>query len=337
MPTTQTVDLVEARRNYTPKADLAEVQRNYKYDLDKFLKHSSTKDINDDPEALRTVLASAAHSIEKGLAFEAPRAGFGASKIPLILAAIDELERTGNADIIVEGARGCLRQYVEFHDLQGWPLPAHLESDLRSFVESLDADPLPGGAITLTKNEIMQATDFDYERFIRSRYSVRHFTGEAVSPEVIQKAVGQAIKTPRVCNRETRKVYAAHDPELRNHLLTYHHGNSGFGHKLGAVLIVTVDLRGFDMIGERNQPWIDGGLFAMSLAYALHAARLGTCMMNWSEDCDHDQLLRKEFNIPDNEVIITFLGVGHVPEVFEVAASPAPDLKSVLSELTVRS
>lgn len=336
MPTTQTVDLTEARRAYTPKADLAEARQNYDYDLERFLKHSSTTDINNHPVALSAVLASAAHALEKGLAMESTRAGFGATKIPLILAAIDELERSGEADIVVQGARGCIRQYVDFHDKNGLPLPAHLEDELRSFVARMDAEPLPGGSITVTKSDLEQATDFDYERFVRSRYSVRHYTGESVSPDAIRKAVSLALKTPRVCNRETRRVYAAHDPELKKHLLGYHHGNNGFGHNLGAVLIVTVDLRGFDMIGERNQPWIDGGLFAMSLAYALHSDQLGTCMMNWSEDYEHDQRLRKEFNIPDHEVIITFLGVGHVPDVFEVAASPAPDVDAVLTPLSVR-
>jgi len=188
----------------------------------------------------------------------------------------------------------------------------------------------------LTKKEIEDATDFDYTRFVQTRCSVRHFTGQSVSPDAVRNAVSQAIKTPRTCNREMRRVYAAYEPKLRDHLLTYHNGNRGFGHKLGAVLIVTVDLREFDMIGERNQSWIDGGLFAMSLGYALHAARLGTCMLNWSEDFEHDQVLRKEFNIPDHEVIITFIGVGHVPEAFEVAASPAPSADDILSVISVR-
>lgn len=336
MTTVAEVDLIAARRAYTPKADLAEAQANYKYDLDKFLKYSSTSEINKDAEALSATLASAAHSLEKGLAMEAPRAGFGARKLPLILAAIDELEQLGCTDPIVQGAKGCLRQYVEYHDSRGLPLPEGFETALRALVSEAGSETLPGGAVTLTKRGIQEATDFDYEAFVRSRYSVRHFTGEAVSAEDIRQAVSLATKTPRVCNRETRHVYAVHDADLRKHVLTFHHGNGGFGHRLGAVLIVTSDLRGFDMIGERNQPWIDGGLFAMSLVYALHAAGLGTCMMNWSEDFQHDQVFRKEFNIPDNEVIITFIGVGHIPDVIEVAASPSPEPDAILHELTLR-
>lgn len=336
MTITTDLDLVQARRDYTPKADLDEVRRNYEYDMRRFVEHSSTKDINPDPAALEAVLASVAHALEKGLAVEETRAGFGVGKLPLTLASVRALETSGSAGPVTEGARECIRAYVEHHDSRGLPLPVELEAELRAFVAEAGPFSTPGGSVTLTREAIEQATAFDYDGFVRSRYSVRHFTGEAVSPEEVRTAVNRALKTPRVCNRETRRVRAAYDPTLRNHLLKFHHGNGGFGHRLGAVLVITSDLRGFDMIGERNQPFVDGGLFAMSLAYAFHAAGLGACMMNWSEDYEHDQLLRREFDIPDNEVIITFLGVGRLPEQFEVAASPSPDVDSVLTELSVR-
>lgn len=337
MNTTQLPDLIDARRAYTPMADIAEIRRNYEYDMDKFVRYSSTKDINNDPVALTACLASVAHALEKGLAMEKPRAGFGLGKLPLAFACLKELEAGGNASVVTEGARGCLRDYVEYHDRHGFPLPEMWETELRAIAADQRSGTWPGGAATLSREEIELATAFDYDRFIQTRYSVRHFTGETVSHEAVQRAVGRALKTPRVCNRETRRVYAAYDPEMRERLLEFHHGNRGFGHMLGAVLIITSDLRGFDMVGERNQPWIDGGLFAMSLAYALHADRLGTCMMNWSEDYEHDQALRRVFNIPDNEVIITFLGVGHMPDRFHVAASPKPGIEEVLTELSLRS
>ena len=128
----------------------------------------------------------------------------------------------------------------------------------------------------------------------------------------------------------------AYEQKLKEQLLSYQNGNRGFGHKLGVVLMVTVDLRHFDLIGERNQGWIDGGLFAMSLVYGLHAASLGTCMLNWSEDCESDKAIRKAFNIPDYEIIITMIGAGHVPKKFEVTASPAPDVDEVLSIIKPR-
>lgn len=330
------IDLDLARRNYTPKANLAEARKNFEYDLGRFLKHSSTKDINQDHVALASFLTSAYHSVEKGLTMEVPRAGFGARKLPPIIAAINALETSGYASHATRGARGSIQAYVKYHDEHSLPLPTELETELRSFAASLEGQSLPGGAIALSKRDVADATNFDYAKFVHTRASIRHFTGENVSPEAIRTAVGLAIKTPRSCNREMRRVHVAYEPDLRNHLLSYHHGNRGFGHKLGAVLIVTVDLREFDMIGERNQGWIDGGLFTMSLVYAFHAARLGTCLLNWSEDSEHDQLTREAFNIPDNEVIITFMGVGHMPEVVEVCASTAPSADDILSVVQTR-
>ncbi len=333
---TEVLDLDDARRTYTPKADRDEVRRNYEYDMERFIAHSSTSDLNPDPVALEAVLASVSHALEKGLAVEETRAAFGAGKIPLTLAAVRELEARGHSGVVTEGARDCIRQYVQHHTEHGFELPASLDAELRAFLSEAEPGGTSGGSVTLTRTQINAAVDFDYDRFIQSRYSVRHFTGAPVEAADVERAVERALKTPRVCNRETRRVHVAYGTELRNHLLTYHHGNRGFGHKLGAVLVITSDLRGFDMIGERNQPFTDGGLFAMSLAYAFHAAGLGACMMNWSEDTDHDQLLRNEFDIPENEVIVTFLGVGHLPEQFEVAASPRPQVGEILQELRVR-
>ena len=65
----------------------------------------------------------------------------------------------------------------------------------------------------------------------------------------------------------------------------------------------------------------------------MHAGGLGTCMLNWSEDCEQDKRLRAAFDIPDHEVVITFIGVGQMPEEFEVAASPSPAVNEVLSLL----
>jgi nitroreductase len=327
----QPVDLTEARRNYTPKADLAEAKRNYDYDMRRYLKHSSTLDVSQDPVALAAYLTSAYHAIEKGLAIEDTRAGFGFDKIRPILAAITELERMGEAEFATRGARGCMQSYLRYHDDRGLPLPVEIEEELCAFAADMEGKTFPGGATPWTRKQIEEATDFDYGRFIQTRSSLRHYTGEPVAPEAVENAVRLAIKSPKVCNREMRRVHVAYEPELRNHLLSYHNGNRGFGHKLGAVLVVTVDLREFDTIGERNQGWIDGGLFAMSLVYALHAARLGTCMLNWSEDCEQDKRLREAFDIPDHEDVITFIGVGHMPEEFEVAASPSPDIDRVLS------
>lgn len=330
-----TQDLADAR-GASARIDVETAHANYNYDEARYLKHSSTIKINPDPVALKAFLVLAEHAIEKGLAIESPRPGFGSEKIHSIILAVTELERSGHSDEAVVAARACLKQYLELHDNRKWSLAPELDSTIREFLAQKPCGS-SGGTIPLTRTDVEQATSFDYDRFIFSRHSVRHFTGEPIARETIRDAVRLAIKSPRVCNREARHVYVALDPEVRSKLLTYHHGHAGFDEKLGAVFVVTVDVRHYHMIGERNQGWIDGGLFAMSLCYALHSKGLGTCMMNWSEPCSQDIKLREAFEIPDNEIVITFLGAGHIPPKIDVAYSMPPDVDEVLSDIQERS
>lgn len=330
------VDLDEVRRAYSPKADPVEIKRNYDYDMERYLKHSSTYILNADPLALSSWLVSAFHGVEKGMTMEAGKEGFARKKIPSMMAAIRQLENTGHASYATEGARGCLQAYVSFNDDLGMKIPDEYESEVRAFVAGMKQEEFPGGSISLGRAQIEAATDFDYDAFTQTRCSLRQFTGEAVDPNVLENAVRQALKSPRSCNREMRRVHAVYDPEMRDELLTYHSGNRGFGHRLGAVLVIASDLREFDMVGERNQGWIDGGIFAMSLVLALHANRLGSCMLNWSVDCEQDKRLRDAFDIPDHEAVITFLGVGQMLETFDVCASPSPNVEDVMSVLERR-
>ena len=55
---------------------------------------------------------------------------------------------------------------------------------------------------------------------------------------------------------------------------------------------------------ERNQGWIDGGMFAMSLIYAFHALGIGTCCLNWAVDSRTDRTLRSVVSMPDHEAVI---------------------------------
>ena len=82
-------------------------------------------------------------------------------------------------------------------------------------------------------------------------------------------------------------------------------------------------------MNERNQCWIDGGLFAMSLVLGLHAQGLGTCFLNWSKSSPRDRAMRALLKLPPEEVIIVLVAVGHLPDTLEVARSARPPLDSV--------
>lgn len=304
------------------------VFQNYAWDARRFLRHSSTTNPDMSPTATQARLTKEYHRIEKGMALPETRPGFGAAALSNTRTLVQRLERQNNAGLETQGARGTLARYADFH---GADLPADV-AWTADFTTG-DTSALPGGTRVLTRAELDAARAMDFDAFARSRYSVRQFTGAPVDPAEITRAVSTALKTPRVCNRESRRVHVAYSEPARTRMLGHQNGNRGFGHLAGAVILVTADVRHFTDLGERNQPWIDGGLFAMSLAYALHGQGLGACMLNWSATWWRDRDLRADLNIPDHEVIITMMAVGHMPDQVTVAASPPPDVTDILHEI----
>lgn len=143
---------------------------------------------------------------------------------------------------------------------------------------------------------------------------------------MIAEAVAIAIHSPSVCNRQAWKVHAYFDRAKIDHLLSYQNGNRGFGHRIPCLLIITMDLQCFDGVIERYQPWIDGGMFGMSLLFALHHLRFGAVPLNWSVLPREDKQLRETGEIPKAESIIMLIGTGR-PETS--AAIPASQRRSI--------
>ena len=136
--------------------------------------------------------------------------------------------------------------------------------------------------------------------------------------------------TPSVCNRQAWRVYCFHDPDAKRAVLAHQNGNAGFGHQASWVFVITCDVANFVSVGERNQAWVDGGMFAMSLLYAIHSLGLGACALNWSKEKEDDRALRRTAGIDDRDVIIMLAAVGHLPEKLRVAHSVRKDLNEVM-------
>jgi hypothetical protein len=62
----------------------------------------------------------------------------------------------------------------------------------------------------------------------------------------------------------------------------------------------------------------------------MHAEGLGTCMLNWSADRETDIALRSCVHIPDNEIVITLIGFGHMKDDFRVPVSRRKPMEMVL-------
>lgn len=142
-----------------------------------------------------------------------------------------------------------------------------------------------------------------------------------------------AAKAPAVCNRQSGKIYITRSPQKIAQLLEIQGGATGFGGDVKALAVLTANLRNFWNVGERNQVWIDGGLFAMSFLLGLHARGLGAVSLNWSKSPRKDRELREAIALPEEEVVIFLVGIGHLPDELEVAQSWRPPADQILLDL----
>jgi nitroreductase len=300
------------------------------YDFRRFLIWSSAGRTTLSQTQARAVITIQSHRIEKGLALPAPRPGFGIDAVTSLIECVDAyLAEFGWDDTIAAGtdALSAYRDFNARHQVL-MPMVDHALGRLR-MVGGIQGLPI-AGTKNVTRAEIVGTLPDDLSAFFASRHSVRQFAPHAVAQDLIVRAIRMAQKTPSVCNRQAWKVHVFSEPEQKREILKFQNGNRGFGDTASHLLIITVDLQHFTSAGERTQCWIDGGLFAMSVVYALHSLGLGTCMLNWSVLKETDRAVRTVAGIPDSQVIIMMIVVGNLPDEFTVAYSLRKGLEDVI-------
>ena len=218
--------------------------------------------------------------------------GFGSAKIRSLLHEVQQYQSKFGCDEVSFATVGVLRGIQHFHARTG-----HFERDWEIALSTLEDAEIRAGRpasdgipnIQLTRAEIQAALPQDPEAFFWRRCSVRQFERGSIDRGLLERAIRLAQKAPSVCNRQSARVLIYTDPDEMRIVLKHQDGNAGFGHDVAAVMVVTSDLSCFYKDGERNQAFVDdGGMFAVSLVYALHSLGLGSCLLNWSRDPRED-------------------------------------------------
>lgn len=286
-------------------------------------------------EVLKTQIIKSYHRVEKGLALANPRPGFGTDAIALLLEDVEQYLSQHSADWTTTAALQTLQQYCAFNRAHGLDVGVieHRAAALRQRAALAAHGPELGGVMPVTRHAVLDAATLPFGTFVRHRFSVRQFAPRPVDMALIESAVGDAQYAPSVCNREGAQVYIVEGPDRIKELLAHQNGNRGFGDAAGALLVITARQAAFHTVGERYQGWIDGGLFAMTLVYALHAQGLGTCCLNWSVEPAADRAFKLAAGLPLDDLVIMLLAVGHLPAEFAVARSARRPLDEVLHRL----
>jgi nitroreductase len=262
------------------------------------------------------------HVIEKGLSMPEFRPRFGADMVRQLSRYLEQWEQiprekgacTNNQ---IEAAYAVLEAYRQRHSELGIDISDILGNE-PSGVPCQNGES-KGGVMPLPEIAIDDGEAFS--RVVHTRTSVRDFKINRIPEQtIIKKAVSLATRSPSVCNRQTWRVHI-YEGNRAQEVLALQNGNRGFGQTIPMVLIPTSDMRYFTGSIERYQPWIDGGMFSMTLLLALHAEGLGAVSLNWSVDNARDEALRKTANIPDHERIMMLIGCGYPKEGAVVARS----------------
>lgn len=265
------------------------------------------------------------HKIEKALSLPGRKRLFAVEVIPEVTGMLEVWER-GHGDRNDPIYKGAINSLIAYSDCvkslsldpDGLVLPA-----LTKFLSERHA--VCNGPDTPLRPERVVANYpislEDFRKLMLQRRSYRDFSSECVPPEVLRSAVELAQLSPSACNRQPCRVHVMESETVRSAALLNQNGNAGFGHLAPVVLAITSDASYFFDATERHQPYVDGGLFSMSLIYALQVQGLVSCCLNWCVHPEQDRGLRRVIPIKSSEQIIMLLAVGYPPDEVVVPKS----------------
>ncbi len=314
--------------------DNIKVRREFKKDFLLYKKYQYNNKKIHTKNALEAKIYRQTHVLEKGLSLSSPKETWGGGKAIELLDYIDELTVYGykiEESSAAQNAIGVLQKFLSHHEQRGF-FPTDIIERVNKLQHFLVSNKYENfGTVESTRQEMAKASHSEFPDFFMSRHSLRQFSDRTVDIDDIKKAVRLAMHSPSACNRQSTKVYFYSSADVNRKLGREILGNSGFEDEVKNYLVITGDLSSFYGSLERNQVYVNGGIFIMALVEALHYFGLASCILQ-SNECSKTDLQIKKVcgNIPENEKIIGFIAVGYYKESFAYAVSNRKDLDEIL-------
>ena len=300
------------------------------YDLIRFIKYSAWDADMSNKNKRNYHIAKTYHSLEKSLSFKNRAATSGWSIAYLTLDILKEAKLHGNFGYFDRAGLKALKSFISSKN----SMDLEKSADINKKIKSFDfLDEARHGSMKYSKSDFEQGVLDKPESFFLSRYSLREFSNTQVDNDKIRRAITLAEKTPSVCNRQAWHVYHSNERDVIDGVLKHQQGNRGFGDRVPNLMVITSDLNAFMPGQEHYQHWIDGGLFSMSLIYALHSLGVASCCLNWSQAPVNDKKLREEFNVKPQHTIIMMLAIGYPDADNKVCVSSRKPVDEIYSRL----
>lgn len=286
------------------------------------MKYNASVNTDNDIEKMQYTMLRENHTIEKGLSMRNPKKGFGQQKVTNLLNRLDKYMTIyyQHDSAFMDYPLSTISNYIQYTKSNGIDIPAIEKMYNQTVMRLKDGkyNHIPSGIFPETKAHILDKCNSDFESLLYSRHSLRYFISDIVSTDDLEKALRLAQRTPSACNRQGWKTHVFLNDKCHE-LLEWQGGCRGFERDIHTAILVTANLKAF-LSYEVFQAYVDGGLYAMNLINALHSMGIGTIPLSLAFQTSKLQTLQA-FGIPENEVPILIIGVGYLPENFNVAVS----------------
>lgn len=263
------------------------------------------------------------HALEKGLSLRDPRPLFGQAKLDYVMAELDRYDAK-ISPLPAEMILGTLASYAQTHRARGVDDP--LLDRLEAYVADRRArlGVTPHGGLRHFDRAYADVTRLTPAEFLASRFSSRTFADETLDPEEVARIVALAQMAPSQCNRQASHAWFYQAPDKIAALLALQGGSSGFAEDVRNLFVITSDLAAWGGPQQRNQLYVDGALFSMSLIYAMHAHGVATCPLNLAVANGREREIRAVGGIPVDQRVIMMIAVGKPLNTTAVAAACSP-------------
>lgn len=321
--------IINLIRKYMPKRLSNRIRgvKIYEHDRKQFI--SSVSDDSFEKLKFKTLLNT--HVLEKGLSHRKIRYGFGETVLNKLSRNLAEWNESGfpKEEFAYENCIEALNAYYIMHTEAEYDIE-FLKTifDEKTFNEIVTySEDSFGGYQIINPNEKNVG---HFRNLALNRFSTREFSDVPVSIEEIKECIRIAQKSPSACNRQSTRVHLIQDQDKMKKILDLQQGFRGYDMPK-ILLVTTVDTRAYNNVDDRNLGYVDGGLFTMSLLYALEDMLIGACLLNTAFNSRKDELIRKEMEMNPHEIFINFIPVGKMLDQTVVAKSTRVSVDSILN------
>jgi len=277
------------------------------------------------------------HKLEKGLVMPGERRLFGLEPARAVVSLLERWRQAGwtQDDPVFVGAVETLRAYRHRLENEGLDRDEAILPLLRRVLLE-HASVSSQGKLSTPQllEERSETASINFSEGMRTlaelRRSVRDFLPDVVPLEIIENSVRVAQLSPSACNRQPCSLLLVERSDLKSELLGLQNGNRGFGHLAPHIGVILADESCFFDASERHEPYVDGGMFAMSLILALSANGVGSCCLNWCVSPSVDKAAHVLLGLAPNQRILMLVVFGFAPLNCVVPRSSRRSLSEVL-------